>query len=744
MSGTQVSAKDLKAEPAGLSAIPAGSYGKVQDEPASLIDVRHLIGIVTRRWWVVLLAVTLVTSLAALILFRMTPVYQAVSLLEVKQQQRNVVGTNPVDDIVVDREFLSTQIELLKSQSLSEEVVESMGLIRDPYLAPVDNEGWNALPRAEKLRIATRNFRDNLDVRPVGRSRLISVTFLHPEPAEAARITNTVTESFISNNLAQKVNSTTFAREFLEDRLETVRASLEQAERELVNYATESNIIIVDGENAREASGSLDVSSLKRLNEELTQAMLDTVEAKVAYDQALNNNFPAKILENEALNSLKSARIDINNEYQDKLALYREGFPEVVEVKSRLDNIDGEIENVSTQIIESARLLTKEAYDRAVAREQDLSARVAALKAAVVDTREKSIDYNILQRQVETERSQYEALLQRLKEVSVSDDLGSSLVNIVDEARPPQVPAKPNRPLWLAVALLLGGALGFAVAYILEVVNDVVETVDDVGAKLGQALIGVIPEGKQVDDFISVLGDPQSESSEAYASARANLQFSGPDGGPRVIQVTSTRSGEGKSVSSAGLALRFAGIGQRVLLIDADMRRPTFRHETKKSIGLSGLLTSRENFADHILKTQTEGLSVLPSGPIVPNPSEILSSSRFDELLSYARKTFDYIIVDSPPVLGLADAPTIAAKVDGTLYVIDSGTLRTSHVRNALSRLSSRQSRLIGVLLTKYERKNARYSDYYMYDYKYAEAQPKRGKKGMDKEEREKRRMLLS
>jgi capsular exopolysaccharide synthesis family protein len=743
MSGTQVSANQLQGQP--MPPVPPMVTGQYGVEPGdSMINLRQIFGVLVRRWWVVLLFIVVTVALAALMLMRTTPVYQAESLLEVRQQQRNVVGTSPIDEVRVDLAFVATQIELLQSKTLAEEVVEAANLLSDPYLAPVGMEGWSALPRSEKLRIVTNSFQGNLDVRPVGRSRLISVTFLHPDPAKAARIANTVTESFIANNLAQQVNSTTFARGFLEDRLETVRSSLERAERELVNYATESDIIIVDGENAREASGSLDITSLKTLNDELTQATLATVEARVAYDQALSNTFPAELLENNTLNSLKSARIELSNEYRDKLAIYKAGFPEVQEIKSRLDFIDEEIDQLTEQIINTARNNLKEDYDRAVAREGDLSARVAALKASVVDVREKSIDYNILQRQVETERSQYEALLQRLKEVSVADDLGESLVAIVDEARAPQSPAKPNPPLWIAVALLLGSALGFAAAYILEIVNDIVATMDDVREKLGLSLIGVIPADKESDDFIGVLGDPQSTISEAYASARANLQFSGPDGGPRVIQVTSTRSGEGKSVTSIGLAVRFAGVNLKVLLIDADMRRPTFRHETKKSIGLSGLLTSRESFSEHILQTQTPGLSVLPSGPIVPNPAEILSSSRFDELLAHARKHFDYVIVDSPPVLGLADAPTIAAKVDGTLYVIESGELRTSQVRNSISRISTGQSRLVGVVMTKYQRKNARYGDYYMYEYNYGNDKSKRRKGGLDKKEKEKRRMMLS
>jgi len=576
-----------------------GDYGLEGEAEAGLIDFWQILRVLQRWWWLIALIVTLITAATAVILFRATPMYKASALLEVKQEERNVVNVSEVESIVVDQEFLTTQIDL--------------------------------------------------NVTPVGRSLLIRVSFEHDNPAQAAKITNELTKNYIDNGLARKLNATAFASSFLEERLETVRASLEGAERELVSYASENDIIIVNGEDAQDATGSLDMTALKTLNTELTTASVARAEAETAYNQSLQSSF--------------------TNELLDK------------------------------------------------SKESDLRGRVSALKTSVVDVREKSIDYNILKRQVETERTQYEALLQRLKEVSVADDLGSDLVQVVDKAQTPRFPFKPNRLRGILLALILSSALGFGIAYAIELIDDHIKGPDDVKTKLNQIIMGVIPISKDPDELLTELVDPQTSVSEAYSSLRTNLQFSGPDGGPRVIQITSTRSGEGKSVSSLGTALRFAGLGQKVLLVDADMRLPTFMQTGNASIGLSGVLTSRTDFASQIQKTRYEGLDLLPSGVTVPNPSEILASERFDEFLEFARNNYAYVIIDSPPVLGLADAPILGAKVDATLLVIEAKRLRTPNIKASLERLRNSGTKVLGIVLSKYKAQSKGYMDYYQYTY---------------------------
>ena len=698
----------------------ASAYDETQAEGGGLLDFWRIILVIRRWWWVIALIVALITAITAAILFRITPIYKATTLLEVKQEERNIVDVSAVDSVIADNEFLNTQIELLQSENLIKQTIENLNLLADPYFVDLDDEDWMAMPRDRRLRALVQRFKRNLRVKQVGRTRLMELSFEHSDPSKASLIANTIVDTYLDDGLSRKFESTAFARNFLRERLAAVRDSLETAERSLVAYATENNIITANNENTSNTSSSLDMDSLQVLSSELTAAGVARVEAQVAYEQSLlpeEGGMMTALLDNDAVEKLQSRLVELNDEYNQKRAFFKPAHPEMIELKTRIETFKKEIEQQSTEVTSAARMEAKLAYDRARAKEEDLSRRVAGLKGSVVDLREKSVDYNILKRQVETERTQYEALLQRLKEVSVADNLSSNLIEVVDKAQIPNLPFKPNRFQGIMLAFLLSSVVGFGAAYTLETVDDHVKGPEDVKKKLGQVVMGVIPIGELPDDFVAELANSRSAVAEAYASLRTNLQFSGPDGGPRVIQVTSTRSGEGKSVTSLATALRFAGVGKKVLLIDADMRLPTFSDLRASSIGLSGLLTSRADIGNEIVETSHANLSLLPSGPIPPNPSEILAQDRFNEIVDYARKYFDYILVDSPPVLGLADALILGANVDATVVVVESGNLRTPNVKITLERLMSSGTKVLGVVLTKYKANSLGYLDYYQYAY---------------------------
>ncbi|RKQ69082.1 capsular exopolysaccharide synthesis family protein [Litorimonas taeanensis] len=696
------------------------NFSEFQDQnplESNGFDFWALFRILQKWFWLVLLIITIVMSLAVLKLVRTTPIYRASAVLEVKQEERNIIEVSEVENIIADKEFLSTQVELLKSDSLVRDVVEALNLVSDTNFYDPTDEDWLNLPREERIRSVIAEVKNKITVTPIGRSRLINVSFEHSSPRQAAFIANTLTETFINNTLARKFNATAYARDFLENRLQTVKASLEEAEEELVQYASDNNLLVLNNEDGREVTSSLDASSLIQLDAELTTAITERVAAEIAYKQVEEGRFLTEIMKDQTISQLKSARVELNSEYIEKLAVYKPDFPEMLELKSRIDLFDKTIEEETQAIVGGRKDELQAAYDLALAKERDLTQRVANLKSSVIDIREKSINYTILKRQVDTERTQYDALLQRLKEVSVSDNIGSNLVQIVDAATPPQLPFSPQKARTLILAFLLSSLLGGGLVYLIEIIDDRVKGPDDVKNKVKQIIMGVIPAVEVEDDIFDSLQDPQSAISEAYASLRTNLQFSGPNGGPKVIQMTSTRSGEGKSVSSLSLAMKFAGLGKRVLLIDADMRLPTFLKGKGQTVGLSGILTSDVNFADQIQQSNFENLDLLPSGHSVPNPSEILSTGRLDELIEYARQNYTHVLVDSPPVLGLADAPTLGAKVDATLLIVESRKIRTPNVKASIERLQASGTRLLGVVLTKYKTGSNGYGDYYKYSY---------------------------
>ena len=270
-------------------------------------------------------------------------------------------------------------------------------------------------------------------------------------------------------------------------------------------------------------------------------------------------------------------------------------------------------------------------------------------------------------------------------------------------------------------ALMLGAGISFAISFFLEFLDNRIKKPEDIKTKLGMTIMAVVPKFNEADTILNALNNPLHEIAEAYASLRTNLQFSAKNGGPRVIQITSTKPGEGKSVSSLGLALRFAGLGEKTLLIDADMRRPTFAHNSKiDSAGLSSLIHSNIDFAEYVVESRYDSLDIINGGAHTNNPSEILASQRFDDLIDFARERYDYIIIDSPPVLGLADAPILGAKVDASLMVIVANEVHTNNIKSAIERLNISGTNLVGAVITKYKAKRSDYS-YYGGGYGYEE-----------------------
>jgi len=556
-----------------------------------------------------------------------------------------------------------------------------------------------------------------LNVVAIGRSRLIRVSFEHTDRKRTRDITNAITNSFITYNLERKYNDTSYARDFIEERLKFTKDVLEKSERELVDYASVNDLVTVRDKQGNVSPGFLASESLISLNAELLKAQTKRVELEKKLVIAQSDQNPISLSNDRVLTDLRRIHTNLKAEYIEKSSTYVPEFPAMIELQARIDYINQQIEQ-ETSFLRSQDISSHEAeYEIALKAEQDLLNRFNNFKNSFDNIREKSVEYNILKREVDTNRSQYDALLQRLKEVSIADEIGSNLISLVDEAVMPQKPFKPRLGLSLLMAGFLSSLVGTGLVFGIEFIDDRIKTPDDVKQKLGSVVMGVIPRERSPKDITIALNDPTSSLAEAYSTLRTNLRFSGPDGGPRIIHITSTKSGEGKSVSSLGLAMRFAGLGDKVLLIDADMRLPTFKTGVQASIGLSGLLTSRENIDENILKTAFKNLFLLPSGENVPNPSEILSTYRLSEIIDYVKDNYSYVIVDSPPVMGLADAAILASNCDVTLLVVEGAQTRTPSVKSTLDRLVVSGIKVLGIVITKYTQQSRGYYNYYQYNY---------------------------
>jgi succinoglycan biosynthesis transport protein ExoP len=388
-------------------------------------------------------------------------------------------------------------------------------------------------------------------------------------------------------------------------------------------------------------------------------------------------------------------------------------------LQAQIDELERQVARESSTMSSGRNNSLLAEYRGALAAERALQSRVAGLKGDVLNLRGRTIQYNILQREVDTNRSLYDALLQRYKEIGVAGGIGVAPVSIVDRADVPVLPFSP-RPLFNLLLGIVGGFLaGLAAAVGLEFINDTLKSREDVRKKLGLSCLGIVPRCGRKEEFLEELKNPTSQLSEAYSALIAALRYTTEEGLPKVLALTSTSSGEGKSSSAFAIAQNYARLGRRVLLIDSDLRKPAFRTETD-DVGLSHLLTTDDPLADHLVSTQHDNLTLLPSGPVPPNPADLLSTGRLRKIIAEASDQFDLVLIDAPPTLGLADSPLLAAAAGNTAFVVEAGKTRTRAVIDALNRLETIGTHVLGVILTKASARGAGYGGYgYGYGHTY-------------------------
>jgi len=660
-----------------------------------------------------------------------TPIYTATATLQIDREAARVLNVDevqPRESMVQGEEFFQTQYGILRSRSLAERVIDSLGLstsdrfLEQMDISPPDQDDGTAAERsAERRQAVLKAVQENLSVSPVRGSRLVSVSFNSPSPQLSAQIVNAFAENFIQANLDRKYQSSSYAREFLEERIAQTKARLEDAERQLVSYAANEQII-----NVREASAengeaqSLTMNNLVALNSSLSEARAARVAAEQKWRQAQSAALMTipDVLQNLAIQRLTEERAKLDAEYQQKLQIFQAGWPELVQLKARIDELDQQITTIATGIRNSIR----GQYVVAANEERALQGQVNGLQGDVLDLRSRSIQYNILQRELDTSRTLYDGLLQRYKEVSVAGNLASNNISVVDQAQAPQKPSKPRLAVNLLLSLLVGIGLGVVVAFLLEALDETVASPEDIESKLGLSVLGVIPLLDKGMTPAQALADVRSKLSESYYSLRTALQFSTPNGAPSSLLVTSSRPAEGKSTTAYAIALNLAKLGRRVLLADGDLRNPSMHRVigSENDAGMSNLLSGGAELVTLAKPTEHPGLDFIPCGPLPPNPAELWGGDRLRRILEDATKVYDHVVIDGPPVLGFADAPLLASAVDGTLFVLEAKGTRRAQARGALKRLLIGNGRILGAVLTKFNTQTTQYGGYdYAYDYTY-------------------------
>lgn len=696
------------------------------DKPA--FDLRAIWALLYRNRLAIILiiAAALLIGLAS-ILF-MPRVYQASASVQIDQQTAKVLGTEDTEPVVAGQDadrFLQTQIDVLNSRTMAKRVSERLALGKsDDFLAAMGTSSLTDLTAAEREELAIDSLIRNLAVDLRRNSRVVGISFRSRDPAVSARIANTYSQEFIQNNIQRKFSTGDYSRQFLQNQLGLAKGRLEASERALISYSRASRLI--DASNGATAQGetetprSLITANLVQLNRAFADAKATRLGAQQRWEQARDVPVATlpEVLSNQAMQGLLQQRAELNADIGQMRQHLKPDHPTVLRAAAQLNELDSQARGLG----ESIRNSIRNQYLTAQRQEQAIEAQVTSLKSATLSEQDLGVRYNILRREVDTNRQLYESLLQRFKELSAEAGVTNNNITVVDVAEVPRQPASPRPMLNMALALIAG--LGFALlyAYGREKLDDAIRDPRDVEGKLHLPLLGVIPEftGTNLQEALDA---PYSEVAEAYYAVRSSVELSSNKGLPPSLMITSSNKGEGKSTTSYVLARDLARLGRKVLLIDADLRRPSLHRYFEVPTGSPGLSSVLAKLvpAEDAIRPASEGQpAFLPSGPLPPDPANLFAGSAMDHLLTALSGRYDVVVVDAPPVMALADAVELASAADATIFVVEAGTAHFGQARTAVSRLVRGRSNVIGCVVTKYNARKVGYtddSDYYNYSY---------------------------
>lgn len=704
----------------GAMLSPEFLYGP--DSPGSF-DLRKVWSAAWRNRGLILAIMAASLALGVISLFLTDPTYRARASVEINNQPVKILGTEDSQPVTNSQEtdrLLQTQIDILRSKTLAERVAEDLNLASsDDFLLAQGIKPKSDILREQVLQA----LRDNLVVSLPRNTRVVPVSFDSSDPKLAAQIANLYVQNLISGNLQRHFDTSAYSKEFLQNQLQLTKGRLENSERALLAYARSVGLVDPsagggDPNNpGNNAPRSLTSANLIDLNQSLAAVKAARIQAEGRWRAAQATptmNLP-EVLSNPAIQQMTQKRAELQSLYEQEAQRRMPEHPAVKQAAAAIAELDRQISTLATGIRNSIR----NQYDIAVKQEAQLAGTVGQLKGATLAEQQLGIRYNILKREVDTNRELYNGLLQRFKEVSAEAGVTSNNISIVDRADPPLLPISPRPFVNLMLALLVGVLVAAAVVAVRELFKDGVRAPEELETRFGLPLLGHVPRVSRAAVASAELANPRSLVAEAYQAIRTSVELSTVGGTPKSLLVTSSRPGEGKSTTALVMARDAARAGRKVLLIDADMRRPSLHMllEVDKDPGLSSFLTQQIPAETIIVETDTPGLFFMPAGPKPPNPAELVSGAGIRALLKYLSERYDQIIIDSPPVLGLADAPRLASIVDATMLVVEANKSQRGAIDSAIRRLHAAHAHLIGAVLVKFDIKKADFGSEYLLEY---------------------------
>ena len=682
------------------------------------------------RQRLILIGVTALALIAGLIYTLLQPpVYSATATMRIENAGPQIVQGQDVTDpgiTEVDR-FLRMLVTVMSSQSMALRVVDSLGLQDNPTIVGDALDGsLESTPEEVRRQVAADVIQSSVSAAVPMNSEVATVSFSSKDPVLAARIANAYVDTFMEDNARQGAGTNSYAISYLEEQIQDVRVRLREAERAAIEYARENRIVgdpirapaPFDAQGGASQSSPVSVSNLASVSATYTSARAGRIAAEEQWRAA--SPVPAlqlpQVLQNGTVQSLRSRKVTLEGQLSDLRERYREDFPVVREVEAQIAELDGQIAKAAAEIKDAIR----NNYEIALRQEQALGRELERVSDQTLDEQDRRVQYNIIDRDAEALRSQLGALLSRYNQISAAANIQSESISWLDRARVPQSPSSPNLLMNMIVAFFGGLALAGAIAVMREMFDDRVRTADELERKLQLPALGRTPfVSEEIPEEIE---DPFSPISEAYASIRATLDHAVRRDHP-VIQLTSSEAGEGKTTSAVALARKYASIGRKVLLVDFDLRRPGLSKmfgDTRPGAGVIDVLYSRIPLERALLPNTIENLDILPVGSLPENPVEIMSSNLIAEFIERYRSQYDVMILDSSPVMGIADAPLLSRHADAVAFVVEANRAQIGKAKVALRRLDDMNAYVVGLVLTKFRALEAGESqDYEQHYYNY-------------------------
>ncbi len=719
--------------------------------PSQESTLREYMRVLIKRKWTLIAVISGIFMAVAIASLRQTPVYDAVGRIAVNKADSNLISfkdSTPDTDYVYEQSDLDTEVRILQSDLMALQVIRQLNLDKRPEFgghSDLKQENLVADPlqtdsaRASSLLSA---FHGRLRVALIPNTRIMEIHFSSTDPQLAASAVNTLAATYVEQNFKTKFESTMQASDWLSKQLVDLQMKVETSQEKLVRYQKEHEILGMDEKQ------NITTEKLDELNKEMTQAESDRMQKEAVYRQTQSNDpvaIAAAIVADTSgggsgpgsglLDKLREQQAGLRIQIAELSTQFGPAYPKVTQLNSQIKEIDRQLQIETDKAVDHL----KGQYLSALQRESMLRESFEKQKQEANKLNESAIEYSILKRDLDSNRTLYEGLLEKLKEAGVTAGLRSNNFRIIDAARVPTAPSEPNVPRNLAFALVLGVISGLGLAFLLENMDNTVRTPEQAQAISCLPSLGMIPLGskstshgatgkrlaltasKEVVETVTQIR-PQSQMAESYRALRTSLLLSNLGAPPKVIMITSARPQEGKTTTSINTAIVLAQKGVRVLLIDADLRRPSI-HKTLgmgPRSGLSNVLTGSATMQQTITTSPIlPNLFIMPAGTPPPNPAELLASSNMRDLIDELRGLYDHIVIDTPPTLSVTDAVVLSPRADATILVIRSGQTTKQALRRSREILMQVNAHVAGVLLNAVDLTSPDYYYYYEYQGKY-------------------------